>query len=132
MISQSSPDSSTVVYIADQDTDDVFELYSVALADGEVTKLSDALVEGGDLVPVADLPLAALVFVEQLIQDAAAASREFELVGQRISVSGQRARARSLSGNRHPGPKPQEEPGGREGDGPGADVLHGRSSAPAR
>ncbi len=50
MISQASPDSSTVVYIADQDTDNVFELYSVALADGEVTKLSDALVEGGDLV----------------------------------------------------------------------------------
>jgi hypothetical protein len=40
----------------------------------EGPKLGFHRVERGDLMPVADLPLAAVVFVEQLIQDAAAAS----------------------------------------------------------
>ena len=43
MVSQVTPDSSTVVYIADQDADDVLELYSVRLADGEVVKLNESL-----------------------------------------------------------------------------------------
>ena len=36
-----SPDSSRMVYVADQDTNRVNELYSVALGGGTVTKLND-------------------------------------------------------------------------------------------
>ena len=49
-VSQASPDGSTVVYIADQDTNNVYELYSVPLDSGAVTKISDTLVENGDVV----------------------------------------------------------------------------------
>lgn len=45
-----SPDSSTTVYIADQDTDDIYELYSVAMEGGSVTKISDTLIPDGDVV----------------------------------------------------------------------------------
>src|SRR5262249_27668900 len=46
-----SADGSTVVYLADQDADDVFELFSVAI-DGSAgpTKLNGPLVSGGDVV----------------------------------------------------------------------------------
>ncbi|MBN1832725.1 MAG: hypothetical protein JW896_11510, partial [Deltaproteobacteria bacterium] len=44
-----SPDSSRVVYLADQDTDGVYELYSVPIGGGTVTKLNDSLVSGGDV-----------------------------------------------------------------------------------
>ena len=43
-----SPDSQRVVYGADQDTDAVFELYSVPLAGGAVTKLNGPLVADGN------------------------------------------------------------------------------------
>ena len=46
---QVSPDGSTVVYRADQDTDEVSELYSVPIGGGAVTKLNGALVAGGDV-----------------------------------------------------------------------------------
>ena len=42
-----SPDSSRVVYRADQDTDNVDELYSVPLAGGSPVKLNGPLVSGG-------------------------------------------------------------------------------------
>lgn len=87
-------------------------------------------VEGGGLVPVADLPLPAFVFVKQLIQDAAAAPGELELLRERISVSGEGARARSLSRNRQPDSEADEEPGAGEGRRPNAHVLHGPRSAP--
>lgn len=38
-----TPDSSYVLYVADQDEDEVFELYSVPLAGGSVVKLNSAL-----------------------------------------------------------------------------------------
>jgi Tol biopolymer transport system component len=38
-----------VVYRADQDTDGVFELYSVPIDGGTVTKLNDPLVAGGNV-----------------------------------------------------------------------------------
>lgn len=44
-----SPDSSRVVYLADQDTDGVDELYSVSLAGGSSVKLNGPLVEGGNV-----------------------------------------------------------------------------------
>ncbi len=44
-----SEDGETVVYIADQDTDDVFELYSVPTDGGVVTKLNSLLVTGSDV-----------------------------------------------------------------------------------
>lgn len=44
-----SPDGSTVVYIADRDNDDVFELYSVPVTGGTNAKLNGALVAGGDV-----------------------------------------------------------------------------------
>ena len=44
-----SPDGSTLVYVADRDTDDVFELYSVPLTGGTNTKLSGTMVDGGDI-----------------------------------------------------------------------------------
>ena len=46
---QVSPDGSTVVYRADQDTDDVTELYSVPIGGGAVTKLNGALPAGGSV-----------------------------------------------------------------------------------
>jgi dipeptidyl aminopeptidase/acylaminoacyl peptidase len=46
---QVSPDSSRVVYRADQDTDGVWELYSVPLAGGSPVKLNGSLVSGGDV-----------------------------------------------------------------------------------
>jgi len=44
-----STDSSRVVYRADQETEGVFELYSVPIGGGSVTKLNDTLVSGGDV-----------------------------------------------------------------------------------
>ncbi len=44
-----SPDSSTVVYLADQDVDDVSELYSVPIDGGDPVKLNGALVAGGEV-----------------------------------------------------------------------------------
>lgn len=46
---QISPDGQHVVYIADQDTPDVYELYSVRFAGGKSVKLNDQLVAGGDV-----------------------------------------------------------------------------------
>ena len=44
---QISADSSRVVYHSDQETDDVYELYSVPIAGGPAVKLNDLLVAGG-------------------------------------------------------------------------------------
>jgi len=44
-----SPDGNTVVYHADQDTDNVFELYSVPITGGAPTKLNAALPINGDI-----------------------------------------------------------------------------------
>ncbi|MCH2332616.1 MAG: hypothetical protein MK312_13900, partial [Roseibacillus sp.] len=44
---QVSPDNSTVVYIADQDTDSVDELCTVPIGGGPSTKLNGAFVETG-------------------------------------------------------------------------------------
>jgi hypothetical protein len=46
---QISPDSSRVVYLADQDTDNVWELFSVPLAGGASIKLNGSLVAGGNV-----------------------------------------------------------------------------------
>jgi len=46
---QFSPDSSRVLYLADQDTDEVFEIYSVSSSGGTPVKLNDTLVAGGDV-----------------------------------------------------------------------------------
>jgi Tol biopolymer transport system component len=47
---QVDPSGQEVVYRADQDADEVFELYRVPLAGGATTKLSGALVAGGDVL----------------------------------------------------------------------------------
>ncbi len=44
-----SPDSSRVLYFADQDTDDVLEIYSVPITGGTPTKLNGTLVTEGDV-----------------------------------------------------------------------------------
>ena len=44
-----SPDSSRVVYVADQDVDGMLELYSVPLAGGTVVKLNAPLIPAGDV-----------------------------------------------------------------------------------
>ena len=44
------PKGRIVVYRADQDTDDVFEVYRVDLKTGAVTKLNGPLVAGGSVV----------------------------------------------------------------------------------
>jgi Tol biopolymer transport system component len=44
-----SPDSSRVLYVADQITDEVLEIFSVPSAGGVATKLNGALVGGGDV-----------------------------------------------------------------------------------
>jgi len=48
-IFQISADSSCVVYRADQDSAGVYELYSVPLAGGTVTRLNDTMVPGGNI-----------------------------------------------------------------------------------
>lgn len=45
---QLSPDGSTVVYNADQDTDNVREIYSVPVAGGTVTRLNASMTAGGN------------------------------------------------------------------------------------
>jgi len=47
-----SPDGSTVVYVADQDANDVFELYRVPIGGGAPVKLNPPLVAGGDVLAV--------------------------------------------------------------------------------
>ena len=47
---QLSPDGSTVVYNADQDTDNVREIYSVPVAGGSVTRLNAPMTAGGNSV----------------------------------------------------------------------------------
>ena len=44
-----SPDESRVVYVADQQTDEVAELYSVPIGGGTATKLNGIMVGGGDV-----------------------------------------------------------------------------------
>jgi len=46
-----SPDSTTVVYLADQETDEVIELYSVSIGGGPATKLNGSLTGAGDVLP---------------------------------------------------------------------------------
>ena len=46
---QFSPDSSRVLYLADQTTDNVIEIFSVPSAGGAATKLNGMLVAGGDV-----------------------------------------------------------------------------------
>ena len=46
---QISPDSSRVVYVADQDADDVLELYSVPITGGYSAKLNGILTPGGNV-----------------------------------------------------------------------------------
>ena len=50
-----SPDSSTVIYRADQDTDDVVELFSVPLVGGVPIKLNGPLGSSGDVVRPAQI-----------------------------------------------------------------------------
>ena len=47
---QFSPDSSRVLYRADQDTDNVTEIYSVASGGGTPTKLNGPLVANGNVL----------------------------------------------------------------------------------
>ncbi|MEM7359996.1 MAG: LpqB family beta-propeller domain-containing protein [Pseudomonadota bacterium] len=46
-----SADGNRVLYVADQDTNDVYELYSSPITGGAVVKLNSALVIGGDVSP---------------------------------------------------------------------------------
>ena len=46
---QFSPDGSRVLYLADQETNHVYELYSVPAAGGTPVKLNSALPSGGDV-----------------------------------------------------------------------------------
>ncbi|HMQ53488.1 MAG TPA: hypothetical protein PKD98_15510, partial [Anaerolineae bacterium] len=46
-----SPDGSRVVYLADRETDEVSELYSLTLPDGALIKLNSPLVSGGAGIP---------------------------------------------------------------------------------
>jgi ELWxxDGT repeat protein len=50
-----SEDGAWVVYRADQDTDNAFELYSVPIAGGTAMKLNDRLVGGGDVAPIFEI-----------------------------------------------------------------------------
>lgn len=44
-----SPDNQSAVYVADQNTDNVNELYSVGMGGGEPIKLNSVLVSGGEV-----------------------------------------------------------------------------------
>jgi hypothetical protein len=56
-----SPDSSRVLYLADQTTNDVFEIFLVPSAGGVATKLNGALVNGGDVSSMRFSPDGSLV-----------------------------------------------------------------------
>lgn len=56
-----SPDSSSIAYLADQDTDEVDELYLSAADGGTNSKISDTLVAGGDVILCAWAPNANLI-----------------------------------------------------------------------
>jgi len=47
-----SPDGTRVVYMADQDMDNVFELYSVPIGGGDITKLNSPLGANSDVTPL--------------------------------------------------------------------------------
>lgn len=51
---QISPDNARVVYVSDQNTDDVFELYSVPIAGGNFVRLNANLPRGGDVYAQGD------------------------------------------------------------------------------
>ena len=51
-----SPDATWALYVADAEEDDDFELYRAPVAGGSSTKLSGALVNGGDVVDVRVTP----------------------------------------------------------------------------
>lgn len=57
-----SPDGSRAAYLADADTDQVFELYSVNTLGGPLVKLNGPLVSGGDVGDTSHEPQAALAF----------------------------------------------------------------------
>ena len=59
-----SPDSSMVVYKADQDTVGVTEMYIVPIGGGTVTKLNDPLVSGGDVNSFRFSPDSSIVIYE--------------------------------------------------------------------
>ncbi len=50
-------DSQNVFYLADQEQDDVFELYTVPIAGGQITKQNDALPTGGDVTSAFPIPV---------------------------------------------------------------------------
>ncbi len=54
--SQISPDGRYVVFVADRDTDEMIELYSVPLEGGEPTRLNAALINGGQCEQILDQP----------------------------------------------------------------------------
>ena len=45
-----SPDAARVVYVADQQTDDVVEVFSVPIGGGTATRLNGPLTAGGDVL----------------------------------------------------------------------------------
>ncbi len=49
---QISPDGSSIIYRADQDADEVFEMYQVPLAGGTPLKINRNLPVGGMSIPV--------------------------------------------------------------------------------
>lgn len=58
---QVTPDGTRLLFLADADTNDMFELYSAPIAGGTPTKLSDALVDFGDVFDFALTPDGATV-----------------------------------------------------------------------
>ena len=65
-------DGTRVAYIADQDTDETFELYSTPLTGGVPTKLNPALVADGDLIAVGtDVVNSAVIYLADQETDGA-------------------------------------------------------------
>ena len=87
---QVSPDGSTVVYRADQDADNVSELYSVPIGGGAVTKLNGALVIYGDVQSVHIIPNGSTM-VSRADQDT---DQVFELYS--VPIGGRASTGRSI------------------------------------
>jgi dipeptidyl aminopeptidase/acylaminoacyl peptidase len=88
---QISPDGQYAVFLADKDTDNKFELYSVRLSTGSIVPISGAVVSGGNVFDYQISPDSArVVFRGDLVTDAVTElfSAPIAAVNSRVTLSG--------------------------------------------
>ena len=88
---QISPDGQYAVFLADKDTDNKFELYSVRLSTGSIVPISGAVVSGGNVFDYQISPDSArVVFRGDLVTDAVTElfSAPIAAANSRVTLSG--------------------------------------------